>query len=163
MNDTSNAVLSEALESALTAHLNSVRTAIKQRAQELAQGERLDDRAASEAAVEIGHLARAINEYAPGRAVTSVAPAGVWQRFLDSVSPVTIISAVLTIIFAAFGLWAILGPEAAKGGGVQGAAYLDIAKIFAGAIVGSASVAVASAVRTANPPLQRTRDKAARR
>jgi hypothetical protein len=95
--------------------------------------------------IEIAQMARAIEEYAPGRAVAAVEPRqGVWQRLLDSISPLAMVSAAMAIVFAACGL--------VKGGN---AAYLDIAKVFAGAIVGSTSVSATSVLRSGNRFLQR--------
>jgi hypothetical protein len=88
--------------------------------------------------IELSQMYRAIEEYAPGRAVAAVEPRqGVWQRLLDSISPLAMVSAAMAIVFAACGLL--------KGGN---AGYLDIAKIFAGAIVGSTSVSAASVLRS---------------
>jgi hypothetical protein len=53
--------------------------------------------------------------------------------------------AILTIIFAAFGLWTLLKDQSAKG--INGSAYLNIAKIFEGAIVGSTCMGLRSQVR----------------
>jgi len=71
-----------------------------------------------------------------------------WSRIGESISGITLISALLAIIFGSFG-WSLGTPA--------GAGLLDIAKIFAGAIVGSTGAAVASSIRlkssraTANP------------
>ncbi len=68
------------------------------------------------------------------------------RGFFDYILPVALLSAILACAFAALGLWAVLGQQNVKEGlGSQG--FLDIAKIFAGAIVGSATVVVASGVR----------------
>jgi hypothetical protein len=95
------------------------------------------------------HVLKALAELAPGYQVVSVLspPPKFWDRFASSVSPITLISAVLTIVFAAFGLWALVAAGRGSVGGqkVDGSAYLDIAKIFAGAIVGSASVTATTA------------------
>jgi hypothetical protein len=74
-------------------------------------------------------------EYAPG----SVFPKGLWrERFLSSISAVTVICATLALAFAVIGLWA------ARDGGDSGR-YFDIAKLLlAGAIVGSTGAAVTS-------------------
>ncbi|MGI0016059.1 MAG: hypothetical protein ACREBU_21775 [Nitrososphaera sp.] len=49
-----------------------------------------------------------------------------WKRILTSVSEVTIISMIMVVVFGILGIFA------------KGEGYSDIAKIFAGAIVGSA-------------------------
>jgi hypothetical protein len=156
-------VLSGGFDQVLTEHLAQIRAAIIARAEELAEEERGED-SPMKPAIRPIHYLKAIDELAPGREFDPAAlkQSGLWHRFLDSVSPITLIASLLTIVFAAFGLWAVSSDPK----GINGAAYLDIAKIFAGAIVGSASVAASSTIRrpvSANPPLQRTRDKAARR
>jgi len=149
MNSKSSVSISDALEKVLSEHLNKVQSAIKDRAQEFAEKERGGESGKIDATIGIDHLNRAIQEFAPGRAITPVVlkGPGVWRRLLDSVSPVTIISMVLSVVFAAFGLWAILGLGDAEAKAISGTAYLDIAKIFAGAIVGSTSVAITSSIR----------------
>jgi hypothetical protein len=72
------------------------------------------------------------------------------KYFFSYVSPLTIISSLLAILFAVLGLWASgavgdLDPDKIKL--LDGKAYMDIAKIFAGAIVGSATASAASAIK----------------
>jgi hypothetical protein len=127
------------VEQVIDAHLRMLRSKILVRAVELST----QDSAGvvpDGAAVGIAHVAQAIAEYAPGTPVNRIPDPGV--RFWDVVSPVTVISTGLCVVFAAFGLWAVLGERTA----IHGQSYLDIAKIFAGAIVGSTGAVVSSAL-----------------
>lgn len=129
---------SQATINALEEHLNRIRDKILVRADELAKKEG--------AAITPGfiHLAQAIHEYAPGKMCANESTPS-WSRSLGLFSQpysVTTISAILAFVFAVFGLLAInFSPE------IGGGNYLDIAKIFAGAVVGSTSVAATSAFR----------------
>jgi hypothetical protein len=150
MTDNSLSTLPEALDVVVQEHLKTLHKKIADRAYELAGFAGGSTPGAGNQISAIQCLT-AINEIAPGDLsnIAATEKPSFWNRFADSVSPVTLISAVLTVIFAAFGLWALLsghgdGKDAKS---VNGQAYLDIAKIFAGAIVGSASVAVASTRR----------------
>jgi hypothetical protein len=123
---------------ALEDHLAKIRKKILDRAQEIAS-EAKDE-------LSVTHLAAAIGEYAPGKQVLPTGEVVAKGGFFDYVPPVALLSAILAFAFAALGLWAILGqPDVKSGLGTQG--FLDIAKIFAGAIVGSATTVVASGTR----------------
>jgi hypothetical protein len=101
--------------------------------------------------IEPWDLNRAILEYAPGQPIQEIiqhqVEAGVaaasaepwsWRRsLLRSISGVTIIAAVLAIVFGVLGFVGV--------GGTSG--FLDISKIFAGAIVGSTATGAAAEVR----------------
>jgi len=83
------------------------------------------------------HLANAVKEYVPKHGFGETAyrrPRSPW--LLSVFSPPTLISMILAVVFGAFGLWAILGSQSDK---ISGEGYLDIAKIFAGAIVGAST------------------------
>ena len=126
-----------AFASVLEKHLSDIKTKISAEAKALA----------GEQEPTLLHLARAVELFAPGDEIYS-SFAAAKKTFLDYIPPVTILSAILTFSFAALGLWAILGgsPETQKA--LSGQGFLDIAKIFAGAIVGSATSAAASSLRT---------------
>jgi hypothetical protein len=92
---------------------------------------------------------KAISQIAPGERVDSFTDEEsipFWHRFASAVSPITLISSFLTVVFAAFGLLVLRYGTTGKDS-LNGAACLDIAKIFAGVIVGSASVAAVSSTR----------------
>lgn len=121
-------------------HLQGVRKRILQAAKKSAKNDSTD----GEETLWAPHIAKAIAEYAPGKPfkgeIKDVKP----QKkplFSWNVSPVTGISASLAIVFAGFGLWATLGTQNKIGG----ESYLDIAKIFAGAIVGSTTATAVAA------------------
>lgn len=87
------------------------------------------------------HLLKAINEYAPGISIENVdKPPTFIYRFFELFPPITIVCFILTIAFGGFGIYALNN----SGSGIQnGNSFIDIAKIFAGAIVGSTtSIAV---------------------
>jgi hypothetical protein len=100
-----------------------------------------DDAADRSGMIEPLDVAEAARRYAPGTLLpmkpVEPPPQGFWSRVTESISGITLISALLAFIFGALGL---LKPDAAQG-------WLDIAKIFAGAVVGSAGASVAAAVR----------------
>ena len=126
-----NEVLSEGLDKALKEHMAALSETIIKRAYELAESR----------APDLADVAKAIAELHASPPPTAVARR---VGLLDIVSPITLVSAVLAIVFAAFGLWALSSPNAKELGG---GAYLDIAKIFAGAIVGSTGAAATTALR----------------
>lgn len=68
-------------------------------------------------------------------------PPSFWSRVLESITGITLISAVLALAFG------ILGSIKAASNASAAAGWLDIAKVFAGAIVGSAGVATSAAIR----------------
>ena len=77
--------------------------------------------------------------YAPGYRLPTQTYVPFWSRIFESISGITLISALLAIIFGLLG-W--------SQGATAGAGLLDIAKILAGAIVGSTGAAVASSIRS---------------
>ena len=113
----------EALNKCLNEHLDKLKTEIKSRSDEIAKEENNE--------MNIHHLTDAINEFAPGNQINDFNER---QGFFANLSPFTLISSILAVTFAILGLWASNGQN---GLGAQG--FLDIAKIFAGAIVGSAT------------------------
>ena len=133
---TSESILDKALEE----HMAKVKKKILARANEIASQDGEKD-------ISVTHLATAINEYAPGSPGLFTEKTNCKRTFFDYFPPVAILSAVLAFSFAGLGLWALLGQSNIKELGSQG--FLDIAKIFAGAIVGSATAAVATSNRQA--------------
>lgn len=130
----STAKLSNTLEAVLNEHLQNVKNLIVTRAAELTQEgmQNLEIKNAN-LPITVKHLNRAIEEYAPGE-IIEIAPKSFWSRFWEAITPFTLVCLIMTIVFAAFG--AIYGEskEGAK-------SFIDIAKIFAGVIVGSTSAA----------------------
>jgi len=129
--------LGQNLAQSLDDHLQRVRGKIVQRSSELAS--------ADKEPIGLSHLARALEQFAPGREIPTVAasepPTGLIARF----PPLAILSSILAVAFAALGLWATLGSAEVKAN-LGGQGFLDIAKIFAGAIVGSATATVTSSL-----------------
>lgn len=144
--------LPEPLEACLRKHLDTVKVAIASRARELASSASSADSAATEPPVSIVHLSQAIREYAPGEML----PAPYSSKpdklgFLDYFPPFTLMCAGLAFAFGVFGIIAL-----ARNGAVKdlGGGFVDIAKVFAGAIVGSTSAIAlgTSARRRRNTP-----------
>jgi hypothetical protein len=132
--------INETLNRALDDHMQVVRRMIWDRAEEIAA------RDGATGGVRLHHLTGAVEEYAPGRPGLFAAEVdphkrSVWGRLVESIAPITLISALLTILFGAFGLYVVRNPNQTGLANANGQSYLDIAKIFAGAIVGSAGVA----------------------
>lgn len=118
----------------LKAYLDGVEKKIAQRAQELAKEEFGDG---SPHSPEIRHLAQASLDIAPGRVFPETDEPTWWERVGSSITGITIVAGILTLVFGGFGLF---GPENNQG-------FLDIAKIFAGAVVGSAGEAAVTRYR----------------
>jgi hypothetical protein len=129
-------VLAPGVESWLKEHLSRIEAKIRQEAEGIAKAA---DRAGT---IEPLDIAEAAKRYAPGGVIPESRSAPTyqpfWSRVAESISGITLISALLAITFGALGL---LGPTPSAQG------WLDIAKIFAGAVVGSAGVSVATAAR----------------
>jgi hypothetical protein len=70
------------------------------------------------------------------------------DRFFEFFPPFTCICALLSLAFAVLGLWALRGGDAKA---AIAAGFLDIAKIFAGAIVGSSASKLISASKNRRP------------
>ncbi len=82
----------------------------------------------------------AAKEYAPGPRIPECPPAEdppLWHRLLSGITGITLVSAILAI---AFGVLALVNIGLAD---AQRSTLLDIAKLLAGAIVGSTGAAVA--------------------
>jgi hypothetical protein len=126
--------LSQGISDALDGYVFGLRAEIVSRAENIAQQ-------SGQESIGLLHVAQAIDNLLPHSQ-----PLIARRRFFDVIHPITIISALLAIAFAGFGVFAT--STAASGGleGIDGAPYLDIAKIFAGAIVGSATATASSSV-----------------
>ena len=105
----------------LSEHLDEVRTKIVERALNLAAQ-------SDSSTVRPAELAKAASYFAPG---TPVRGSG-WfaDKILASLSGVTVVAAVLAIIFGWLGVY------------TDQAVYFDIVKLFAGTVLGSAGAAV---------------------
>ena len=108
--------LTESQESELKEYLSDIKEKIVAQAQ----------KGAKEGSIKPKDLLSAINLYVPGSPVTETQ--SLRRRFLGSITAVTLLSAILALFFGVYGLLAEGNP-----------AFVDIAKIFAGAIVGSAA------------------------
>jgi hypothetical protein len=141
-------ILSDALEGSLSEYLESTRVRIVERATEIASMPPTptaeDASGPAIVKVEIIHLAKAIEEVTPGFGGSLVSSrVGFFDRISGGLTSFTGVSAILAILFSILGLCALLVP-AAKDLKGQSQAFLDVAKIFAGAVVGSAGVTVVS-------------------
>jgi hypothetical protein len=126
-------ILSETLSSALGDYLTTVRSRILDRATEIASTSQVPKDHPDRVALELVHLSKAIEDIAPSE--PRLTDIGFPGRILDWLTSFTGVAAMLAIAFAVLGLV----PSLASKGGDGGKAFLDIAKIFAGAVVGSAS------------------------
>jgi hypothetical protein len=110
----------------LEEYVTDLRKEIVGRAQKIAE-----EREGKNARARAKDVAQACDEIAPDYPREQK-----WRHtILSSITGITLISAALAIIFGALGLW---------GGTGNQQAWLDIAQIFAGAVVGSTGAAVAS-------------------
>ena len=125
--------LPQALSDALDEKLRNLRNDIALRADELAN----PDNSVTPKAIDIEDVAAAIGDLVRGSG--RFAPTRV-ERFFEIFSPFTCVCALLCLAFAWLGFYS-LSPS---GSNLKQAAepFLDIAKIFAGAIVGSTSTAI---------------------
>lgn len=133
--------ISEDIQKMISQHLRVVETQIWNHAEELAANEQSDE-------VMPRHAFQAINDYAPGIKFTG--PLVEKREVLRDIFTSTIgVSAILAVVFGAFGLIGFEAPANAGGEVVQALAeqknaFIDIAKIFAGAVVGAAGASVAT-------------------
>lgn len=112
-------------------HLQEVKAKILEKARDLSRVENDTD------TISPSQLLEAINCYAPGKCLDEIilVEKGFAQRFFEWFPPLTVACCFLTIFFGWFGVYAL-----SSGTGIQnGNNFIDIAKIFAGAIVGSTS------------------------
>jgi hypothetical protein len=128
----------EALAAWLTAHLHVIEEKIRGQAKALADAEGRDK-------IEPRDISAASMRYAPGDPFPDKQPAdslSFTQRILLSISGVTLMSGLLAIVFGLIGAW-----QTRENNPQMAAGAFDIAKIFAGAIVGSTGAAIASTVK----------------
>lgn len=83
--------------------------------------------------ITLEHLTKATLKYAPGKPFPKETRFGL--RVIKSISGMTFIWMIMAVIFGILGMWK------------DGEGYADIAKIFAGAIAGSAGNAAVSEIR----------------
>jgi hypothetical protein len=141
--------LPQGLKTSLEEMLSDFRRRISERACEIADQHSVSaaPTAAGGAEVEsvrvsLRDLSQAVDELVQGQLLGP----GLLARFFDLFPPFTCICTVLCIAFAALGLIAMINGTAGKIGPSTASGFLDIAKIFAGAIVGStASIAIGAA------------------
>jgi hypothetical protein len=124
----------ESCDQWLEDHWKYIRQKIMEDASRMADSEHLDY-------VEPAHVAEAAKKFSSAKALSSDKPSrfeGFW-----SAAGLTLISALLAIIFGALAYFASLQPN----NGSAIASYGDIAKIFAGALVGSTGASAVVAAR----------------
>ena len=116
----------------LKAHLEVIEGRIVNEAQARA-------RDAQHRSIEPSDVSLAAMKYAPGRAFPEDRELTLGERIGMSISGITLISAVLAVLFGAMG--------AIQAGEGDATAWYDIAKIFAGAVVGSTGAAAVASAR----------------
>ena len=115
----------------LEAHLLTIQEKIRSQAQSMADSD-------GRKTIEPRDIAEAAKLYAPGELVpTTLSPEPLTfrQRVLSSISGITLISAILAVVFGIIGYFS-------RGEAQITAGAWDIAKIFAGAVVGSTGATV---------------------
>ena len=133
--------LSPSLKASLDDHLARVRDQIADRADEIANATSGPGES-TQNSVDLSSLAKAIDEMIKGQQNPSEGK----LRFFDLFPPFTCVCAVLCLAFATLGLLPLFADQAVAAKATASASgFLDIAKIFAGAIVGSTtSIALGS-------------------
>jgi len=121
----------------LADHLKVIEAKIKEKAKATAEDENHDS-------VQPADIAAAAMLYAPGKEfplAKGEADLPFWRRMALSITGVTLVSAALAVAFGVIGYYiGTKNPSAATGA-------FDIAKIFAGAVVGSTGASVAATVK----------------
>jgi hypothetical protein len=128
--ETATPTLSKVDEQWLDIHLRRIRKLIADEAIRLAKDRNVQ-------APEGLDVAEAAKSFAPG--VRFPAEPSLWARTKASLSGVTMVSAVMVLLFGIMGILVGQGQLASAG---TSSAYFDIAKLFAGAIVGSTGAGV---------------------
>ena len=126
----------EAANAALLERLERIRSWLIEKAVEI--GEATSSEKQPFSAMCIAEAARLLPLGQELKSTENGRPPGFWGRMLESISGITLISAALAL---AFGILGYLTKSNSAAG------WLDIAKVFAGAIVGSAGVATSAAIR----------------
>jgi hypothetical protein len=123
--------LTEAQSAWIQAHLEEVRLKIEQHAEEIG-GDKIT----------LEDVAVAIADVCPikHRTKSRTGLANILLAFFSSLPAIAWVSAVLTVIFGVLGMWGkgVVNPSSTEMHG-----WLDIAKIFAGAVVGASGVTAA--------------------
>ena len=119
--------LSPGAKAWLDDHLLYIKRKIIEEARKVAKESRGED------TIQPLDVAEAAKLYAPGRQISAQKEISFWRRLTDSITGITLISAILAIVFGFLGYFT----PTQEG-------WLDIAKIFAGAVVGSAGAAITS-------------------
>jgi hypothetical protein len=138
--------LSPPLISALDEHLSRIRQRIAERAIDLAAETQSPE--GNEIQVSLDDLTRAVSESVGSSAAGTRSAQS--TRFFELFPPFTCICAALCVAFAILGLLALGGNLRATPGAdlaKVSSGFLDIAKIFAGAIVGSTAASIVNVTR----------------
>ena len=114
-------------------HLNLIEEKVRTKAAELAARDGRENK------VEPRDIAEAALLYAPGKPCpqSDTSPPPFWRRMALSITGVTLVTAALAIAFGLIGYFA----------GKDAPGAFDIAKIFAGAVVGSTGATLAANVK----------------
>jgi hypothetical protein len=136
---TKNKKLSDSLSSALDLHFEVLKKSIEEKVSELANDKEPN----------IRDLNEAVDFYTAGNPKIEEQKPSKYEVFFSYISPFTILCAFLAIAFALLGL--VNGAGSSLKGAQPG--FLDISKIFAGAIVGSTSATAlkAASSKKTNP------------
>jgi len=121
--------LSNASREWLGEHFQSVQKRILQDAKALAQSDGREEILPTD-------VATAAGRYAPGHPFPEFT--SIWHRFASSISGITVVSAVLAVVFGLLGAMFTY-----KSNGYSDGGYFDIVKLFAGAVVGSTGAGLA--------------------
>ena len=122
-------------EKFLDTHLQRIRKLIVDEAWRIAKDRSVQDPEGMD-------VAEAARKFAPG--IKFPAEPSLWERTKGSLSGVTVVSAALAVVFGFLGVW-VAGGHLAEAGSYN--AYFDIAKLFAGAIVGSTGAGIMRGAR----------------
>ena len=130
---------------ALDKQISQIRDQIEEQAIQIAQKE--SDPSTREVQVSLSHLTEAIDIVTAASAPSTTR----LDRFFAYVPPFTLICFLLCVAFAWLGLSPLakatsVDPKVAEKLVLTSSGFLDIAKIFAGAIVGSATTATAARI-----------------
>lgn len=118
----------------LDGHLSKIRERIIE-----AAVQDLGDTSESSSPIEPMLIAEASKKFAPGALVpVDARKVSAIQRVLEPITGLTFVCAVLAVLFGVLGLWADK---------TNSAGWLDIAKVFAGAVVGSTGAGVVSTAK----------------
>ena len=138
-----NEVLTSNLNASLEDLMSNLKRRIAERAMEIAQRRSLSAELESKPLdVSLQDVSQATDEILGQRPIS--AP-GI--LFFDFFPPFTCLCFLLCIVFGGLGLYAMVNPAAARIGTASAQGFLDVSKIFAGAIVGSTTSTALSSNR----------------